>query len=81
MGACPIEAAAQQAENLFSMTDRTHKITVELQPHELPPARPAWHEALVDALQVLRASGDLTARGAAVLLERMGLIDSKGKAA
>lgn len=55
--------------------DRTHKITVELQPHELPPARPAWHELLVDAMQTLRASGDLTARGAAVLLARMGLID------
>lgn len=61
--------------------DRTHKKTVELQPHELPPARPLWHEAFVDALQVLRSSGDLTARGAAILLERLGLIESKGKAA
>lgn len=61
--------------------DRSHKITVELQPHELPPARPLWHEAFVDALQVLRSSGDLTARGAAILLERLGLIENKGRAA
>ncbi len=65
------------------MTDKFHRITVEVPPESLPPARPSWHATLVDALLTLRASDDLTARGVAVLLEKLRLAEpkSKGRAA
>lgn len=54
-----------------------HRITVEVPPEKLPPARPSWHEPFVDAIIALRRSGDLTARGVAVLLEKLRLIEPK----
>ena len=59
--------------------DRAHKITVELAPHELPPARPHWHEMLVDALIAVRRTGDLTATGAARILELVGISEPRAE--
>lgn len=59
------------------MTGREHKITVELAPHELPPARPHWHEVLVDAVIAVRRTGDMTAAGAARLLELVGISEPR----
>lgn len=61
----------------MSDRDRTHKKTIELAPHELPTARPCWHEALVDALIAAKRTGDLTAAGAARILERLGMTERR----
>jgi hypothetical protein len=56
----------------------THAITKEIDMSQLPPARPGWEDMLISAVRTLRSSGDVTARGALFLLERLGLAEEKG---
>jgi hypothetical protein len=56
-----------------------HRITKEIDQSELPPARPAWHDALLDIVDTLRTSGDLSVRGALALLDRMGVHERSNK--
>lgn len=55
------------------MNEATHKITREIDMRSVPRAVPLWHDSLTGIVETLRASGDLTVRGAIVLLEKLGV--------
>lgn len=77
MGAPSNRAAAFEAEDFPQMKFDPHRTTVEIDPASLPPARPEWHERIIDAIDAMKATRAITEQAARNMLNMLGIAERK----